>query len=52
VDSSVVGILLIALAGFLVGGVYTTWKTAKVLATVLAAGVIVAVGAAVAWFVS
>lgn len=51
-DSSAIGILLIALAGFLVGGVYVTWKTAKGLALVLAAGVVLAGGAAVVWFAS
>ena len=51
-DSGLVGILLIALAGFLIGGVYTTWKTAKALAMVLAAGVLLAAGGAVAWFLS
>lgn len=50
-DSSVVGLLLIALAGFLIGGVYSTWKTAKGLATLLGAGVLLSVGGAVAWFI-
>lgn len=51
-DSTTVGILLIALAGFLIGGVYSTWKTAKALAMVLGAGVLLSVGGAIAWFVS
>lgn len=51
-DSATVGILLIALAGFLIGGVYSTWKTAKALAMLLAAGVVLSIGGAVAWFVS
>lgn len=51
-DSSAIGILLVALAGFLVGGVYVTWKTAKGLALVLAAGVLLAAGGAVVWLVS
>lgn len=51
-DSFAIGILLVALAGFLIGGVYVTWKTAKGLAMVLAVGVLLAGGGAVVWFVS
>lgn len=51
-DSSVVIVLLLALAGFLVGGVYSTWKTAKVLAVLLGVGALLAVGGAVAWIFS
>ncbi|HEV7906927.1 MAG TPA: hypothetical protein VGP03_02185 [Pseudonocardiaceae bacterium] len=40
---------LLALAGFLIGGVYTTWKTAKIMAGVLAVLAAVAVGGAVLW---
>jgi hypothetical protein len=43
---------LIALAGLLVGGVYSTWKTAKVMATVLAFAAALAIGGAVAWYLS
>jgi hypothetical protein len=43
---------LLAVAGFLIGGVYTTWKTAKVMATVLGLAAVLAVGGAVAWYVS
>ncbi len=47
----VVIVVLIALAGFLLGGVYTTWKTAKGMAIVLlAAAALAAGGAAVWWF--
>ncbi|WNV89675.1 hypothetical protein [Umezawaea sp. Da 62-37] len=46
-----VGIGLLALAGFLLGGVYSTWKTAKVVAGVLGVLAVVAVGGAVAWLV-
>lgn len=46
-----VGIGLLALAGFLLGGVYSTWKTAKVAAVVLGVLALVAVGGAVAWLV-
>lgn len=49
-DWALVG--LIALAGFLLGGVYTTWKTAKFMATVLAAAAVLAIGGAVAWYLS
>lgn len=51
-DSATIGILLIALAGFLIGGVYSTWKTTKAIAFVLGAGAILAVVGGVAWFVS
>lgn len=51
-DSGTIGILLIALAGFLIGGVYSTFKTAKLMATVLGFGAALAIGAAVLWFVS
>ncbi|WP_205215359.1 hypothetical protein [Amycolatopsis albispora] len=40
---------LLALAGFLIGGVYSTWKTAKVLAVLLGVGAVLAVGGAIAW---
>ncbi|AHI00418.1 hypothetical protein GCM10010174_64960 [Kutzneria viridogrisea] len=43
---------LLAVAGFLVGGVYTTWKTAKVMAVILGVLAALAVGGAVAWYVS
>jgi hypothetical protein len=42
---------LIAVAGFLIGGVYSTWKTARVLAIVLALAAVVAVGGAVVWLI-
>jgi hypothetical protein len=51
-SKEVVVIGLIALAGFLAGGVYSTYKTAKVLAVVLALCAAVAVGGAVVWMVS
>ncbi|HYS35471.1 MAG TPA: hypothetical protein VEO01_07520 [Pseudonocardiaceae bacterium] len=49
-DVALVGLL--ALAGFLVGGVYTTYKTAKVMASVLALAALLAIGGAIAWYVS
>jgi hypothetical protein len=45
-------ILLLALAGFLIGGVYSMWKTARVAAIVLAVLAALAVGGAVAWIAS
>jgi hypothetical protein len=43
---------LLALAGFLIGGVYTMWKTAKIVAAVLGVLALLAAGGAVAWFMS
>ena len=44
---------LVAVAGILIGGVYSTWKNgSKVTAGVLAAAALLALGGAVAWFVS
>ncbi|MGW4209921.1 hypothetical protein ACWEIJ_18175 [Lentzea sp. NPDC004789] len=45
----VVVIGLLALAGFLAGGVYATWKTARFLAVVLLVLIVLAVGGAVLW---
>jgi hypothetical protein len=52
VSKEVVLIILIAVAGFLVGGVYTTWKTARVTATVLGVAAALAIAGAVAWYMS
>jgi hypothetical protein len=52
VNSGVVGVLLLALGGFLVGGVYSTWKTAKFMAGVLAVAALLAIGGAIFWFAS
>lgn len=43
---------LFAVAGFLLGGVYSTWKTARVLAIVLALAAAVAVVGAILWLTS
>jgi hypothetical protein len=51
-SKEVIVIILIAVAGFLIGGVYSTYKTAKVLAMVLGLAAVVAVGGAVVWMVS
>ena len=40
---------LVVLAGFLVGGVYAAWKTAKVFAILLGIGAALAIGGAIAW---
>lgn len=51
-SKEVIVILLIAVAGFLVGGVYSTYKTAKGLAMILGVCAVVAVGGAIVWMVS
>lgn len=51
-SKEVVIIGLIAIAGFLLGGVYSTYKTAKFMALVLGLAAAVAVGGAVVWMVS
>ncbi|MFL6143489.1 MAG: hypothetical protein ACJ72N_16685 [Labedaea sp.] len=45
-------ILLLALAGFLLGGVYTTWKSTRRLAVVLLVLAVLAAGGALAWLAS
>jgi hypothetical protein len=49
-EVAVIGLL--AVAGFLIGGVYTTWKTAKLLAVLLLVAAILAAGGAIAWLAS
>ncbi|WP_169776632.1 hypothetical protein [Amycolatopsis jejuensis] len=51
-SKEVIAVLLLALGGFLAGGVYSTWKTAKVLAVVLGVAALLAIGGAIAWLVS
>jgi hypothetical protein len=51
-SKEIVLVLLIAVAGFLIGGAYTTWKTARMMATVLGVAAALAVGGAVAWYLS
>jgi hypothetical protein len=51
VSKELVAVLLLALAGFLIGGVYVTWKTAKALAMVIGLGAVLAIGGAIAWLV-
>jgi len=52
VSKEVIAVLLLALGGFLVGGVYSTWKTAKFMAGVLGVAALLAVGGAVFWYIS
>ncbi|QLY27530.1 hypothetical protein [Nocardia huaxiensis] len=48
--SDVTIILLLALAGFLLGGAYSTWKTSRPVAIgLLACGILAAVGAFLWW---
>ncbi|MHA6800699.1 hypothetical protein [Bounagaea algeriensis] len=42
-------ILLLGLAGFLGGGAYTTWKTARGMAIVLTAAAVMAAVAGIGW---
>jgi hypothetical protein len=42
-------IILLGVAGFLVGGVYATWKTAKLVAVVLAVVAAAAIVGGIAW---
>jgi hypothetical protein len=49
VSKELIAVLLLALAGFLIGGVYATWKTARALAIVIAVAALLAIGGAIAW---
>jgi hypothetical protein len=51
VSKEVVSVLLLALAGFLIGGVYSTWKTARFLSIVLLVAAVLAAAGAIARFV-
>ena len=44
-----IGIALLALAGFLVGGVVSTWRTSRLLALALGVGAALATAGGVAW---
>ncbi|MFI7676794.1 hypothetical protein [Actinophytocola sp. NPDC049390] len=48
-SKEVIVIILLAVAGFLVGGVYSTYKTAKGLAMILGVCAVLAIGGAVVW---
>jgi hypothetical protein len=44
---------LVAVAGILIGGVYSTWKNnSKIASAVLGVAALLALGGAIAWFVS
>lgn len=51
-SKEVIVIVLIAVAGFLIGGVYSTYRTAKLLAAILGICAVLAVGGAVVWLMS
>ncbi|HET9138936.1 hypothetical protein [Actinophytocola sp.] len=51
-SSEIVAILLLGLAGFLLGGVYANWKKARGLAIALLVCAVLAAGGAVAWLTS
>jgi hypothetical protein len=51
-SKEVIVVVLLAVAGFLVGGVYSTYKTAKLLAMVLGLCAVLAVAGAVFWVMS
>jgi cbb3-type cytochrome oxidase subunit 3 len=44
-----VGLLLLAMGGFLVGGMVSAWRTSRRLAVVLAIGAALATASGVAW---
>jgi hypothetical protein len=52
VSKEVAAVLLFALAGFLIGGVKSTWNTARTAAIVLAVLAAMATAGAIAWLVS
>ncbi|MBE9374219.1 hypothetical protein IQ251_07140 [Saccharopolyspora sp. HNM0983] len=47
--ADILPIILLGLAGFLLGGVYATWKTARGLAVLLAAAAVLAVAGGIGW---
>jgi hypothetical protein len=48
-SSNVGVIILLALAGFLIGGAYSTWKTLRPLSIALGACAVLATAGAIAW---
>lgn len=46
-----VPVLLLALAGFLAGGSYTSWKSSRLLAALLAAAAALALAGGIAWWI-
>ena len=51
-SKEVIVVGLLAVAGFLAGGVYSTYRTAKGLAVILGLCAVIAVGGAVIWMIS
>ncbi|NKY52573.1 hypothetical protein [Nocardia vermiculata] len=49
-SNSIVVVLLLALAGFLVGGAFTMWKNSRVMAAVLGICAVLAVVGAITWW--
>jgi hypothetical protein len=49
VTGSWVGLGLLALAGFLLGGVVSTWRTSRLVAVILGIGAALAIASAIAW---
>ncbi|OXR46078.1 hypothetical protein B7C42_01042 [Nocardia cerradoensis] len=50
VSNSVIVALLLAVAGFLVGGAFTMWKNSRALSVMLGVCAVLAVVGAVAWW--
>lgn len=50
VSSDVTVLLLLALSGFLLGGAYSLWKTARLPAVILGLCGLLAAGGAIAWW--
>ncbi|WP_169814374.1 MULTISPECIES: hypothetical protein [Nocardia] len=50
-SNSVIVVFLFALAGFLLGGAYSTWKNTRWLAIALGICGVLAAGGAVAWMI-
>lgn len=48
-SKELVAVLLLAFAGFLIGGAYASWKTTKALATIAGLGAVLAIGGAITW---
>lgn len=44
--------VLLLVAGFLLGGVYSTWKTNRTMSYVLAVATVLALGGVAAWYFS
>ncbi|MDA3624508.1 hypothetical protein [Saccharopolyspora oryzae] len=44
-------IVLLALAGFLIGGVYSTWKTARGFSIMLAVAAVMAIVGGIGWMI-